>query len=147
MAKAPAARVYDGACHCGAIEFSFETTLSPRRWPMLACQCRFCRGHGAVTAADPAGIVRFNYTYPDRLRRYRFALRTADYLVCRECGMYVGAVMMTGNGGVATINTNLLGERPRGLAPAKAETGYRSESLEERRTRRRAQWTQVFGPV
>lgn len=147
MSKASAPRSYEGACHCGALEFTYETASSPRSWPVQACQCAFCRGHGALTTADPRGAVRFRYIYPDRLRRYRFALRTADYLVCRECGMYLGAVMMTGVGAVATINVNLLRERPRGLATAKAMHAYRTESLEERRAKRREHWTPVFGPV
>lgn len=147
MARTAAPRVYPGGCHCGALEFTYETALSARRWPVLACQCSFCRGHGAATTADPGGVVRFHYAYPDRLRRYRFALRTAEYLVCRECGMYVGAVLMTGTGAVATVNVNVLRERPRGLASPQAVTAYRSETLEKRRARRRTQWTPVFGPV
>lgn len=139
-------RSYEGGCHCGAIEFTYESRLSPRSWSVRACQCTFCRGHGAFTTSDPKGTVRFRYLYPDRLRRYRFALRTADFLVCRECGTYVGAVMMTGNGAVAVVNVNALRERPRGLREAKA-VAYKEESLEQRRARRRGEWTPVFGPV
>jgi len=146
MAKTAPRRPYEGACHCGALEFTYETALSPRRWPVLACQCGFCRGHGALVTADPQATVHFRYVFPDRLRRYRFALRTADYLICRECGTYIGAVMMTG-GAVAAVNVNTFKERPRGLAPAKALNAYKTESLEERRSRRRAAWTPVFGPV
>ncbi len=146
MATATAPRAYEGACHCGALEFTYETRLSPRRWSVRSCPCTFCRGHGALVTSDPQGEVRFRYAYPDRLRRYRFALRTADFLVCRECGMYIGAVMMTGGGAVAVVNLNTLRERPRGLAPAKT-TNYKGESQEERRAGRRAIWTPVFGPV
>jgi hypothetical protein len=139
-------RSYEGGCHCGAIEFTYESRLTPRRWAVRACQCTFCRGHGALTTSDPNGTVRFRYLSPDRLRRYRFALRTSDFLICRECGIYVGAVMLTGAGAVAVVNLNALRERPRGLAEAKP-MNYRSESLELRRKRRREHWTPVFGPV
>ena len=139
-------RSYEGACHCGALEFTYESRLALKNWPVRACQCSFCRGHGALVTSDPEGTVHFRYVYPDRLRRYRFALRTSDFLICRECGIYVGAVMMTGAGAVAIVNLNALRERPRGLSPAKA-VNYKNESLEQRRVRRRDIWTPVYGPV
>ena len=139
-------RSYEGGCHCGALEFTYESRLPLKDWSGRACQCAFCRGHGALTTSDSEGIVRFRYASPDRLRRYRFALRTADFLICRECGTYIGAVMMTGAGAVAVVNLNALGERPRGLPRARA-MNYKNESLEQRRTRRREHWTPVFGPV
>jgi hypothetical protein len=139
-------RSYEGGCHCGAIEFTYETRLTPKRWAPRSCQCNFCRGHGAVVVSDAEGTVRFRYVYPDRLRRYRFSFRTADFLICRECGTYLGAVMMTGTGAVAVVNVNAMRERPRGL-PASRAVDYRNESLEQRRARRRDSWTPVFGPV
>jgi hypothetical protein len=90
--------------------------------------------------------VTFRYSQPERLRRYRFGLRTADFLLCKECGTYIGAVMLTGSGAVAVINVNALKETPRTLAAAKA-VNYKSESLEVRRSRRLKTWTPVFGPV
>ena len=146
MAKRPKLHSYEGGCHCGALEFTYEASLAPRSWPVRACQCNFCRAHGALCTSDPEGIVRFRYVQPDRLRRYRFALRTADFLICRECGIYLGAVMMTGAGAVATININALQERPRGIPTGRA-VNYKGESLEERRSRRQNKWTPVFGPV
>lgn len=146
MASRAEPRAYEGGCHCGALEFTYHTRIGPRSWASRACQCSFCRAHGAVVVSDPAGSAQFRYVQPDRLRRYRFSFRTADYLVCRECGVYIGAVMMTGNGAVAAVNLNALRERPRGLRAPKL-VNYRDESLEQRRARRRGTWTPVFGPV
>lgn len=146
MSRQAELKSYEGACHCGALEFTYQTRVAVRSWPLIACQCDFCRGHGSLAAADPDGTVRFRYVQPDRLRRYRFALRTADFLICRECGIYVGAVMMTGAGAVACVNVNALRERPKGMTAPKA-VNYRNESLEVRRNRRRERWTPVYGPV
>jgi hypothetical protein len=88
-------RSFDGGCHCGAIEYIYTTTLSPARWPVRLCQCGFCRGHGVRATSDPAGELRFRFERPEFLRRYRFALRTADFLVCKECGIFVGAVLLS----------------------------------------------------
>ena len=141
-----AVRAFEGSCHCGALEFTFETAVPPKRWEVRACQCSFCRGHGAVCTSDPKAKIQFRYVHPEHLRRYRFGLRTADFLICKECGCYVGAVMMTGSGAVAVINLNVLKEPPRTLPDPKT-VNYRSESLEERRKRRRKKWTPVSGPV
>jgi hypothetical protein len=139
-------RAYEGSCHCGALEFTFETAVPPAKWALRACQCAFCRGHGAVSASDPKGQLQFRYVHPEYLRRYRFGLRTADFLVCKECGTYIGAVMITGAGNVAIINVNTLKEAPRTLGKPK-RVSHKGESLEERRARRRDRWTPVRGPV
>lgn len=140
------ARSYEGGCHCGALEYTYETAVPPKHWVVRACQCAFCRSHGAHSASDPEGQISFRYQQPDRLRRYRFGLRTADFLLCRECGVYIGAVMLTGSGAVAIVNVNTLKEPPRTLPAARA-VNYKAESLEDRRSRRLRTWTPVFGPV
>ncbi len=144
--RAAPRKVYEGGCHCGALEYTYETALVPGRWGLRRCQCSFCRAHGATVTSDAGGLVRFSYVHPDRLRRYRHALRTADFLLCRECGVYVAAVLLTGAGAVAALNVNTLREAPRGL-PRARPVNYRGESAEERRARRAAGWTPVFGPV
>lgn len=137
---------YAGACHCGALEFTYETALEPRRWRIHSCQCSFCRGHGARTTADPAGLVQFDFKLPEFLRRYRFGLRTGDYLVCRECGTYVAAVLLTGRGALANVNVNTLREPPRSLPPGKP-VAPELETMEARRAARARSWTPVMGPV
>ena len=139
-------RSFDGGCHCGAIEYTYTTTLPASRWPVRLCQCAFCRGHGVRATADPAGELQFRFERPEFLRRYRFALRTADFLVCKECGVYVGAVLLSGRGAQASINLNTLRAPPKGLSPGKA-VSHDNESGEVRRGRRVQTWTPVVGPV
>jgi len=139
-------RAYEGGCHCGAIGYTYTTLLAPARWPVRLCQCSFCRGHGTRSTSDPAGEVTFHFDRPEFLRRYRFALRTADYLVCKECGIYVGAVLLSGRGAQAMINLNTLRDPPKGLCPGKA-VNHDDETGEIRRGRRVQTWTPVVGPV
>src|SRR4029077_2060580 len=82
----------------------------PAVWQIRACQCRFCRRHAARTTSDPAGRVSFRIREEAALARYRFGLRTADFLVCRNCGVYVGAVLTSSRGQFATLNINALCE-------------------------------------
>ena len=137
---------FAGGCHCGAIEYTWSTALAPRRWPLVLCQCGFCRGHGARLAADPAGQLQFRFERPEYLRRYRFALRTTDVRVCTECGSCVAAVLLSGRGAHGTINVTTLTVRPTGLQPGKAVT-WDGEAGEQRRARRVQAWTPVVGPV
>ncbi len=139
-------RSFDGGCHCGAIAYTYTTTLPPARWPVRLCQCSFCRGHGMRATSDPSGELQFRFERSEFLRRYRFALRTADFLVCKECGIYVGAVLLSGRGAQATINLNTLRNPPKGLRPGKA-VSHDDESGEMRRGRRAQTWTPVVGPV
>ena len=75
---------------------------------------------------------------PDRLNRYQFALRTAEFWVCRECGVYVGAVTADQRFGI--INTNALIGFTAQLLPPQA-TSYDGETSDERMARRHLRWT------
>lgn len=131
---------YQGECHCGAIGYEYRTEMVPERWPIRACQCAFCRRHGARTTSDRAGRVDFNVREAAYLRRYRFGLRTADFLLCGRCGTYLGATIVTAAGSFALINVNLLKPYLEGLGNA-VPMSYDSETAEERTRRRSQRWT------
>jgi hypothetical protein len=137
---------YFGSCHCGAAGFRYRTALPPAKWQVRACQCSFCRAHSALTTSDPRGSVEFILKEPVALNRYRFGLRTADFLVCRNCGVYVGASISTGSGRFAIINLRALRDAPIDLADAQP-VSYEAESVGDRMARREARWTPVTGAV
>jgi hypothetical protein len=131
-----------GSCHCGNLEVVFEPSRPPEELPVRACACSFCRAHGARTTTDPHGRVGLRARDQGQLLRYRFAQRTADFLVCRGCGVYVAAVLETDDGRlVATLNVNVLVER--GRFASEAPVDYDGESEAARRARRAAGWTPV----
>jgi hypothetical protein len=68
--------------------------------------------------------------------------RTADYLLCRRCGVYVGAVCETPNGRRAVINTLCLSDRAAFNQEA-VRPDYDSEAVEARLARRAANWTPI----
>ena len=132
---------YKGSCHCGAIGFEYRTALRPSEWSVRACQCRFCRAHDALSASDPAGQLLFLADEPDQLQRYRFALGTADFLLCRRCGVYVGAVIEVGDSYRGIINTHALVDSDSVAAPQ--AKSYDGEDVAERVARRDQRWTPV----
>ncbi len=136
---------YEGSCHCGAIGYVFKTNIPPSQWTVRACQCSFCRAHGGYSTSDPNGSVRFVASDPSRLKRYRFALKITDFLVCETCGVYIGAVMPSPKRDVAVFNLRAL------VSPAEVPdatpVSYEGESPSERRARRDESWTPVEGAI
>jgi hypothetical protein len=65
---------------------------------------------------------------------------TADFLVCRGCGIYLGAQIETAHGAFGIINTLALMPVPAGL-PVAVMADYGSESTSERVARREQRWT------
>lgn len=74
------------------------------------------------------------------LHRYRFGGRTAEFLLCRSCGVYVGAQMTTENGRYGILNVLALRPCPQELLPPEL-MDYGTESPDARRRRREARWT------
>lgn len=70
---------------------------------------------------------------------YRFGSRTADYLICRRCGVYVGAICETAAGLRAVVNVNCLMDRAHFTQEASAPD-YDGETSEARLARRAANW-------
>ena len=125
---------HEGQCHCGAIRFAFETQkpLAPR-----ACQCGFCRKHGARNVTDPEGSAVI--ALGGEAIRYRFGSETTDFLICGRCGVYVGAAAELDGRLYVTLNLNAFDD-PR-LDLEAAPISYDGESVETKADRRRERWT------
>ena len=103
---------FDGGCHCNNLSYVFETCLPLQSLGLRACMCRFCRAHGARNTSDPSGLVTFSVRNDERLVRYRFGLRTADFLLCANCGVYIGALLRGDGRGWFTVNVNSFRDPP-----------------------------------
>lgn len=135
-----ALRAHRGGCHCGNLRWMLRTTLAPSELPARACQCSFCTRHGALSTSDPAGRMRFEVDDPALLLRYRFATASANFLICRRCGVYVGALMEDGGRWFAIANLNTI-EGREALHPVPLPMVYDGEAEGARRGRRSARWT------
>ncbi len=129
-----------GRCHCGNLGIAFETARDPAQVPLRACQCTFCRRHGAVWTADPAGALEVRVSDPALLSRYRFGLGTSDFLVCRRCGVPVAAVARIDGADYGALNANALEDRDAFTQPPQP-VDYDRETAEGRIDRRRRAWT------
>ena len=134
-----AIQAYHGGCHCGALRVTFETARAPAEIQRRACQCSFCRSHGALTMSDPDGAMRID-AKADALVRYQFGLKTADFLLCSRCGIYLGAMYIDGDEAWAIVNSNAMHERD-AFSGAVEKISYDGETPGSRGTRRKAKWT------
>lgn len=133
---------YKGRCHCGAVGFRYTCVTPPSDWAIRACQCRFCRAHDALSTSDPGGSIAFEAAEPGQLQRYRFGLRTADFLLCRQCGVYIGAVIATPKGRFGIVNTRALVDPQPAMAQPEP-ISYDGEDRDGRAARREERWSQV----
>lgn len=131
---------HSGGCHCGNLRVRLRLTRLAADNRIRSCACSFCRRHATRTASDPEG--RFEVWADDwgLVEPYRFGSRTADYLICRRCGVYIGAVCDTARGLRAVTNTNTLDDRD-AFTQNPVRPDHDGETTEARMARRAANWT------
>ena len=125
-----------GQCHCGAVRVEIEG-IEAADLPLRACQCGFCRRHGALSTSHPDATITIAGS---QLIHYRFGHRLSDYLICAACGCYVGAETEIDGARYAILNVRGVdlpgfdGREPQPMV-------YDDETPEGRAMRRKAKWS------
>jgi hypothetical protein len=132
--------IHRGGCHCGNLRVSLRLTQPPGEVRLRACGCSFCRAHNTRTASDPDGAVDISADDWSLVQFYRFGSGTAEFVICRRCGVYIGAIGDPGSGMRAVINTSCLDDRAL-FSREPAPTDHDGETTEDRLARRAANWT------
>ena len=132
--------IHHGGCHCGNLRVEFSSELAPTDFEVRECQCSFCRKHGTRAVADPAGSLNIKVTDYAGLNRYTFGYETAEYLVCRFCGVYVAAVTKDAEETRGIVILNALENRLAFSAPS-IPSDYDHEDKQKRLDRRAQNWT------
>jgi len=101
--------VLSGGCHCGQLLVKVELTRAPYTYQPRACDCDFCRKHGAAYVSDPQGAVLIGIGDPNADGRYRQGSGLAELLVCRNCGVAVGALYRSEARLYGVVNARVLG--------------------------------------
>lgn len=132
--------IHVGGCHCGNLKVRLRLTRPPAEVPLRACGCSFCRRHNTRTASDPDGAADIWADDWSQVQLYRFGTGTAEFVICRNCGVYVGAVGDMEAGMRAVINTTCLNDRAL-FTREPVPTDHDGETTESRLSRRAANWT------
>ena len=138
---------YKGSCHCGNIEIEIKTQRPVEETPTRQCGCSFCRSKNALYATNPDDRVTFKALRTDILQRYRFGHKTADFLICRECGSFMGAFMESDDEsdlwGYAVPNLINLENWSQFPKPQAGPMNYENEDATERLERRKQRWSRA----
>ena len=105
-----------GGCHCGNIGVEVQLAAPPRTYRPRACDCDFCRKHGAAYVSDSKGQLAVRIKDERERSTYRQGSGQAEFLLCRNCGVLVGAFLRTGSQIHATVNVRALGD-PEAFGP------------------------------
>ena len=81
-----------GGCHCGNIALSVELTKTADSYHPRACDCDFCRKHGAIWVSDPRGSLSIRIRDENDAARYVQGDGIAEMLLCGRCGVLVAAL-------------------------------------------------------
>jgi len=138
MSGADSFRRIEGGCHCGTIRFAFFWPGGDTI-PVRACGCTFCVKHGGVYTSHPKARIEVKVADPAKVERYRFGTGTAEFHICRSCGV-VPVVTCDLDGRLyAVVNVNTFED----VDPAsfdRAATDFEGETLDNRLARRQRNW-------
>ncbi len=129
-----------GGCYCGNIRLDVSLSRDLSAYDPRACDCDFCQKHGAAYVSDARGSLRIWVRNELGVNRYRQGSNTAEMLLCRICGVLVGALYREGDRLFGTINVKALDAR----ASFGAEQSVSPKSLSaDEKTHR---WREIWFP-
>jgi hypothetical protein len=76
-----------GGCHCGRIAFEMTLSKAASAYTPRACDCSFCRKHGAAWLSDAAGSLRVRFRGEPVV--YRQGSAQAEFIACAHCAVLV----------------------------------------------------------
>ncbi len=132
-------RLITGGCHCGNIAYRL---LWPEKKPGIqvrACGCTFCRKHGGAYTSHPEARLEIRFADASRVEHYRFGTKTAEFLVCRTCGVVPIVTSMIEGALHAVVSVRSFDD----VDPSEfeiAETDFDGETTEDRLARRQRNW-------
>ena len=131
-----------GSCHCGNIRFALVLGDRSVSLGVRECGCTFCQKHAGVWTSDPSGSLRISVSEPDKLHKYRFGTGTAEFYVCRNCGVVPAVLSDIGGSVYAVVNVNAFDDID-GIEISSSTSDFSGESIGDRIDRRKRNWTPV----
>lgn len=101
-----------GSCHCAGLTLRYDTDQTPSATRPRACDCAFCRKHGAAYLSDPAGALSIAEHGAGSRREYRQGSENARFQVCGRCGVLVAVLFERDGRTYGAVNVRCLDGDP-----------------------------------
>jgi hypothetical protein len=99
----------NGGCHCHNIAVTIQLSRPPEFYHPRACDCDFCTRHGAAYLSDAEGALTIRIHDEREVGRYVQGDQQAEFVLCRSCGVLIGAVYQSNDRLYAAVNANIFG--------------------------------------
>jgi hypothetical protein len=97
-----------GGCYCGNVLLKIRLTRAPASYNPRACDCGFCRKHGAAYISDALGSMEVEIGASGDRGSYRQGSEAADCLFCRRCGVLIGVTCEMDGRSYGAVNVKSL---------------------------------------
>ena len=128
-----------GSCHCGNVSFELAWEPDPARIPARACGCSFCVKHGGVWTSNRSGSLRVKLEDPALVEKYAFGTRTAEFHICRRCGVVPFVTSDIEGRTYAVVSVNAFDNVDRSRLHV-APMSFEGEETSSRLERRKRNW-------
>ncbi len=129
---------YNGSCHCENITLTFRSDKPVHELPPRECSCSFCQRHKGKYISDPDGCLELNIKDNDLVNRYRFGHKTADFIICKNCGVFVASLCDIDGNTHAVLNIRTMPDYEFSGTPV--TNNYGAEDKGDRLARRAKNW-------
>jgi hypothetical protein len=109
---AEATHTMAGGCYCGNVLVKIRLARAPASYHPRACDCDFCRKHGAAYISDALGAMEIEIGAAGDRGSYRQGSEAAELLFCRRCGVLAGAICQIADRWYGTVNVRIFGSAP-----------------------------------
>ncbi len=129
---------YHGTCHCENISVAFRTEKAEADLAPRECSCSFCQRHQGRYISDPKGSLEIAIKDKSLMNRYRFGHKTADFIICKNCGTFMAAVCEIDGRDHAVLNIRTMPDH--NFTGDAGHNDYDAENKESRLERRAKNW-------
>jgi hypothetical protein len=128
-----------GGCHCGNIRLDLAGVPEGAVLAVRECGCSFCQKHGGLWMAPAGTRLTVAIAQPAEVARYAFGTKTAEFHVCRVCGVVPVVTSRIAGQLYAVVSVRAF----EGIPPerlARRAVDFEGEETGERLARRARNW-------